>query len=67
MNILYFPATTVFATEINAVVLMLPFIGGVSLLRAKLIVKPEGTFEEKSDTVLLYPKYELTVIVTGIC
>ncbi|MEM0010678.1 MAG: hypothetical protein QXT84_03165 [Candidatus Bathyarchaeia archaeon] len=33
----------------------------------KLIVKPEGTFEEKSDTVLLYPKYELTVIVTGIC
>ncbi len=46
MNILYFPASTVFATEINAVVLMFPFVGGVSLFKAKLIVKPGGTFEE---------------------
>lgn len=56
MNILYLPAATVFATETNAVVLMLLFTGGVSLLIAKLIVIPVGTFEVYSDTVLLYPK-----------
>lgn len=67
MNIMYWPAATVFATETKAVVLMLLFTGGVSLLRAKLIVIPAGTFEVYNDTVLLYPKYDPTVTVTVTC
>ena len=45
MNILYVPGATVLETEMNAVVLTLPFAGGVSLEIAKLMSIPDGTFE----------------------
>lgn len=45
MNMLYVPGATVFETEIKAVVLTLPFAGGVSLEIAKPIVIPDGTFD----------------------
>jgi hypothetical protein len=44
---------------------MFPFIGGVSFERAKDIVMPVGAVENR-DTVLLYPKYELTVTATCV-
>ncbi len=47
----------------KAVVLILPFTGGVNLESAKDIVIPVGVVENR-DTVLLYPKYELTVTTT---
>jgi len=53
------------ATDMKAVVLTLLFTGGVSFDRANVIEIPLGGVE-KRETVLLYPKKDLTVTATWV-